>query len=324
MQQAKVDTFSGTVIQDSDLGLPSIPGIGGSDDARLTSLTSGTHTLGVWKSGPDKARLQVQGSNDESDVVLNGKNLWTWSYKDNKATHRTLTGSVADQKSRQTPKLPADAPKTPEDAAKQALAALDGTTDVRTDGTAEVAGLDAYELVLTPKADQKSLIDEVRIAVDGTNFMPLRFEVIAGKTPTTVFQVAYRDISFDTPSDNQFTFNPPKNAKVTEVAPKTAPTQPRKAPNAKQLEARKAEAAKDTKVVGTGWGTVVVRKLDAKDQQAMTGQLAQVTRSLPQVKGSWGSGRLFSATAFSAVLTDDGRIAVGAVPADQLYAALAK
>jgi hypothetical protein len=45
--------------------------------------------------------------------------------------------------------------------------------------------------------------------------------------------------------------------------------------------------------------------------------------ALPPVRGSWGSGRLLRGTLFSAVLTGDGRVAVGAVAPSALYAALA-
>ena len=62
-------------------------------------------------------------------------------------------------------------------------------------------------------------------------------------------------------------------------------------------------------------------KLDADSGQGsdqLQGFLSQLTR----VKGTWGSGRLLAGTAFSAVLTDDGRLAVGAVAPDLLYRAL--
>ena len=45
---------------------------------------------------------------------------------------------------------------------------------------------------------------------------------------------------------------------------------------------------------------------------------------LPAVSGSWGSGHLLSSALFSAVLTDDGRVAIGAVPPQMLYAALSR
>ena len=55
------------------------------------------------------------------------------------------------------------------------------------------------------------------------------------------------------------------------------------------------------------------------DPQSSTAFLAQLT----PVDGAWGSGRLLAGTAFSVVLTDDGRIAVGAVEPEKLYEALA-
>jgi len=48
-----------------------------------------------------------------------------------------------------------------------------------------------------------------------------------------------------------------------------------------------------------------------------------VLASLPTVKGSWGSGKLLSGTLFSVLLTDDGRLLIGAVGPDQLYQAAA-
>ena len=44
---------------------------------------------------------------------------------------------------------------------------------------------------------------------------------------------------------------------------------------------------------------------------------------LPKVSGSWGAGHLMAGTAFSVLITDDGRIVVGAVTPEGLYAALA-
>jgi hypothetical protein len=82
--------------------------------------------------------------------------------------------------------------------------------------------------------------------------------------------------------------------------------------------------------VGTGWTSVLVAKLpaDASSGQGSggssgAGSLASVLRVLPKVSGTWGSGHLLQGTLFSALLTDDGRVAVGAVPPSELYAALA-
>ena len=51
-------------------------------------------------------------------------------------------------------------------------------------------------------------------------------------------------------------------------------------------------------------------------------QLQGLLSSIPEVSGTWGKGRVIDGTLFSAVLTDDGRIAVGAVAPEALFAAL--
>ena len=112
-----MDNLQGTITQTSDLGLPDLQGLGGSSsDTSLTSLISGTHTLKVWLSGQDKSRLAVLGKFGESDVIRNGKDVWTWSSDGNTATHRTLT---ADETAKNNAPTPTDAPKTPQEAAAQ-------------------------------------------------------------------------------------------------------------------------------------------------------------------------------------------------------------
>ena len=53
------------------------------------------------------------------------------------------------------------------------------------------------------------------------------------------------------------------------------------------------------------------------------GQVKAMLDLLPKVSGAWGTGHLLEGKLFSAVLTDDGRVAVGAVTPQTLYAALA-
>ena len=75
-------------------------------------------------------------------------------------------------------------------------------------------------------------------------------------------------------------------------------------------------------LVGSGWTAVAVLKTPAA-AGADSKSLDTLTRALPRVSGSWGSGHVLRGTLFSAVLTDDGRVAVGAVAPERLYAALA-
>ena len=74
-------------------------------------------------------------------------------------------------------------------------------------------------------------------------------------------------------------------------------------------------------MVGEGWDTVVIRKRPARAARPAPPDLS--TLGTP-VSGPWGSGRLISAAIGSAIVTDDGRIAAGAVPEQVLDEALSK
>ena len=313
--EAKVDGLSGTVVQNADLGIPAIPGGSGSAGGQLTSLLSGSHTMRVWYGAPDQARVAVNDEYAETDVVANGTDVWTYDSRAKTATHTTLPADAA----KGDRKAPEGAPQTPQQAAQELLAKLTPTTDVRVDPDVTVAGQAAYDLVLTPK-DGASLVKQVRIAVDGANYVPLRVQVF-GSGDKAALDVAYTDIAFGQPEAQMFSFNPPAGTKVTEKA-----VPERKAPTAaekKDLEARKAQAQKDTTVVGSGWSSVVVTKLPsgaADGNDTLKGFLGQ----LKPVSGSWGSGRELDGTIVTAILTDDGRLAVGAVGGDVVAAALAR
>jgi outer membrane lipoprotein-sorting protein len=309
LQNVSVDNLSGTLQEEANLGIPAIPAVGGSDSSEFNSLLTGTHRLGVWYTSPDKARVALYGDLGESDLIRNGNDVWTWSSRENKATHRTVAADTTEP-------TPSGAPKTPQEAAQRFLEAIGPTTELTVDGTVEVAGRPAYDLVAHPK-DQGSLVTEARLAVDGETHLPLRVEVFAGDT--TVFRIAYSEIHFAQPDPKVFEFTPPPGAEVTEVPPRTT--------EEKSASPDQRNSADAPKVVGKGWTTVVIRKVPANlDSGSGQGdeQLRAFLRQLPQVSGSWGSGRLLSGTAFTAVVADDGRLAIGSVTPDVLYAALEK
>jgi outer membrane lipoprotein-sorting protein len=322
LQSAHVDGLSGTVVQKSDLGLPELPDVGVRGSAALTSLLSGSNTLRVWYAGEDKQRVALLGTLGETDIIHNGRDAWVWSSEDNTAVHYRLpAASTRDHDS-----SPVPSPVTPQQAADQALRALDPTTAVTTDGTARVAGRSAYELVLRPR-DTRSLVGQVRLAVDADAGVPLRVRIYpraAGSEPA--FEVGFTRISFARPGDEQFRFTPPPNAKVREKslgagprAPDTAPKAP-KAPPPPLPPSGATEQMPAT--VGTGWTTVAVIPGVQISYPARGGAgWEQFVDRLPRVSGDWGSGRLLTSKLVSALLTDDGRLVVGAVGPELLYAA---
>ncbi len=337
VQQARLDGLSGTVVQKADLGLPDLPiagASGGTGSSDLSSLVSGTHTMRVWFAGPDKARMALLGTLGESDVIRNGQDVWVWASRDKTAKHYVLPSHDAASKSgakvpdQSAGPGPTDLPTSPQDAAEKALAAITPSTEVTTSGTATVAGRSAYELVLKPK-EAMSLVAQVRVAIDGTEHVPLRVQVYAKTVADPVFEVAFSSVDFARPDAAQFTFNPPPGTTVTEGR---MPVHSKAAAGSKAV-APQPSLTEMPQVVGKGWGTVLIAKVpdattgtnggDAGSADKGMAQLMKFVGLLPKVSGSWGSGHLMAGTVFSALLTDDGRVVIGAVKPEGLYAALA-
>jgi len=336
VRSAHISGLSGTVVQTSDLGLPDLAGLGGSGrpgsaSSSLTSLVSGTHTWRVWLDGPTRQRLALIGSNGESDVIHNGKDVWLWSSSDKTAVHHELSAAQLKSKT-EGKRLPTQAPRTPDEAASAALALMGKDTAVTTSGTASVAGRSAYELVLTPK-DKATLVRSVRIAIDSKEHVPLRVQVYSTKLTNPAFEVGFTAVDFAQPDARQFQFTPPAGTKVTESGQLTPPkygpgTNPAPGKPSADLP---SQTQGEPKVVGSGWDTVIVAPFSLPTAQGKSSgagadsmaQLSGILKALPKVSGTWGSGHVLQGTLFSIILTDDGRAAVGAVAPDRLYEALA-
>ncbi|MFI6272417.1 outer membrane lipoprotein carrier protein LolA [Micromonospora zamorensis] len=325
LQTSRLEGLSGTVVQRADLGLPPLVGLLPGNE--LTTMLTGTHTLRVWYSGPDKQRVALLDTLGEQDVIRNGQNLWTWQSRTNAATHRTLGGDAGAWTP--APEPAASLPATPQQAADLALGAIDPSTEVSVGRSATVAGRDSYELVLQPR-DRESLVHQLRIAIDAKQHVPLRFEVLAKGSDQPAFEVAFTQVDYRRPDADQFTFNPPPGVTVTEE--KAEP--PAAGPGAGKPGHAAPSGDPQVRTVGSGWTTVLVGRLDGVDGGPKTSakpatppagspdvDMSKLLGGLPAVSGDWGSGRLFSSKLFSVLLTDDGRVLAGAVTPERLYQA---
>jgi len=200
---------------------------------------------------------------------------------------------------------------SPTEAITTLLGKLGTTTDVSVSGTGYVAGREVYQLVLAPR-DQASLVSQVRVSVDAEHFVPLGMKVIADGDQDAM-SVDATFVDFSVPKASVFDFQPPAGVKVTERATETSRTPSATKPSEK--------TASEPKTFGTGWTTVVVTRLPKSAQGDQRSKV--LLNSLPEVSGSWGKGRLLSTVLVNAVITDDGRVAVGSVVPESLYKALA-
>jgi outer membrane lipoprotein-sorting protein len=320
--------LSGTVVETARLGLPALPDIGGTAISPAT-LVAGSHTARVWYDGGAKARVALVGNLAETDLVRNGRDVWLWTSGRNTAQHWRLPAHAAD-KAGASPSSPSPSPSaaeslTPQQAARQALAAVSPTTKVTVDGTASVAGRSAYELVLAPR-DSRSLVGDVRIAVDAKTSVPLRVQVHAAhSTGRPAFETTFTSVSFGKPSASVFRFSPPPGAKVTTSSVASSDVKD---------TARTADHGSSPKVIGKGWTAVV--ELSGVSLPAGGGgeerhhgsttadQLSALTRAMTPVSGAFGSGQLLRTKLVTVLLLDDARAFVGAVSPRFLEQAAAK
>jgi outer membrane lipoprotein-sorting protein len=312
VQHTEVDGFSGIVVSHLSLGLPELPALGTvGDGTSFTALLSGSHTMRVWYGGPDRQRIALQGSIEETDVFRDGTQLWQWSSADRHAVHAVLPAVGTDPAPAGTGPG-ALASLTPLALARQALRAMEPSTRVEVNGNHTVADRSTYELVLTPRTPTTK-VGEVRIAVDGQLKIPLGVQVFARGATSPAVDVAFTDVSFGQQAERNFRFAPPDDATVREVGRVGVATKPVPGPD------RATGPERRPRTVGTGWNTVVETHPGAK-------ALAQLRRSavlgsLTPVSGAWGSGYLLDSQLVSALVTRDGRVLVGAVAPEALYAA---
>jgi outer membrane lipoprotein-sorting protein len=300
---ASVPSMSGTVAIQNNLGLPAVPGI--------PELANGTSQLRVWSDGTGRTRVSVPTASSEQTFVDDGKTLYAWDSSD-----RTVTESPMSKDKPGHQPTGSDTPTDPASMAKELVGALQTSSNVAVEGTDTVAGQPAYDLVLTPKANQRTLLREVKIAVDANKHIPLQLTVLGDNTSTPAVQVGFSSVDYGPQQSSLFTFTPPSGATITQHT------------KSDSGKAQHDTSALSPKIVGTGWDTVAIVKLpsssgktDGKD--GMGGDPLSLARQFgTPVSGSWGSGWAIGTDIGTAVLTSDGRIAVGLVPQQVLTEAL--
>ncbi len=291
--------FSGTVSETARLGLPDLPTSVQGQHAPLsaTSLLTGTHTMRVWYAGPDQQRVALVGDLAEADVIHNGQDVWAWNSDTRSGVHLRLPGTAGHGTSgNATPTPPPLTPLqlmqglTPQQLAQQLLAKIDPTTKVSVDGTATVAGRDAYELVVAPR-DQRSLVRQIRLAVDARTSLPLRLEVFSTGSSDPAIESGFTSIGYQTPSAGVFRApsGPMKELTVPQHGasplPSTSPL-PGTAPSTSTKPSLGISPSDVPRVHGSGW-TTVLELSRLPDLSAATGGLS-TTR--PQGKGDTDGG----------------------------------
>lgn len=347
----------GTVVYTARLGLPELPDeMTGADPL---NLLGGSSTLRVWSDGAERSRVSLLGATSEYSVVHAGAEAWTYSSTDDAVTHYTLDPADAARYqalAEQAAASPGAELPTPEAAAAQVLALAERDADVTVDSPTTVAGRDAYQLVVSP-TDDGTLVSRVVVAVDAATAQPLRVQTWStsdGAAPS--LEVGFTDVAFTAPDDSVLAFSAPAGATTEDVVVPLpdVPDLPAEAADPTAVPALPDGVA----VSGSGWSTVVtlsdvdvaglvggdaaslatvpgaervlgseeaqdlVQQFVPSDEDGTPGRPSLDTGALyDQLTTAVPEGRLLSSTLLSVLITDDGRVLVGAVPADALRAA---
>lgn len=329
---AKVPALAGTVQVDNNLGLPAVPG--------LPQLGNGTSNIRVWTDGANKGRVSMPSANSEQTIVDDGKTIYQWDSSTKQIVERSV-GTAAAKAGKAAPKTPDARSLDPATVAKDVVATLQSSSTVTVDGTNMVAGRPAYDLVLTPKPSQRTLLREVKIAIDSATHIPLQVSVLGNNSTAPAVQIGFSSLNIGAQDPSLFTFTPPAGSTVVNGD--------KKATTPADLASQAAP-----KVVGSAWDTVLVARIPSQmpgsvssgatsgntsgaagpngvlgngSQASVAGggssdPMSLVKRFGTPVSGAWGSGWSISTDIGTALITSDGRLAAGFVPQQVLIQAL--
>ncbi|MCP2262629.1 Outer membrane lipoprotein-sorting protein [Streptoalloteichus tenebrarius] len=287
--RAQPPAMGGAVKVDNALGLPAVPGV-----PEGTALLAGGQAR-VWLDGQGRGRVQIASSGGEQTIVHDGSTVWRWD-----SASRTVVRSSHPE--------PQGVPGTvdPSAMARELVGRIRSSSAVAVDGTARVANRDAYELVLTPAPSERTVLREVRVAVDAEKRVPLRVTVLANGSSDPVLQAGFTELTMGQQDAGLFRFEPPAGATVKDAE--------------RHVDGPSAKKAGKPTVVGDGWDTAVV--VDLPKGEGGQDPLALVKQVGKPVEGAYGRGWLVSTRVGSALVTESGRAALGAVPEQVLAEAL--
>ncbi len=303
--KAKNQSYSGTIQQTSDLGLPQLPAMGpgsaSSDDSGIVDLVTAPHRAKVYVRGASQQRVQVLDQLAERDIVRDGSSVWIWDSKQKTAEHVTLPSR----------KSASPAPTTPADLAARILATVQKTSKVSVATGSSVAGRSVDRLLITPDTDQ-TLVSKVVVSIDHATGVPLKLAVDARGQSGDAVSVGFTSVSFAEPDAGLFSFTPPKGAKVTtrDLSAARPPAKP------DHLSDDPDATASDRPTVsGSGWASVVTLP-SAKLPSSVSGDAVfqGLTTAVP-------GGRALQTSLVTILFADDGRVLAGAVPVATLEAA---
>ena len=299
IQTAHPVSLNGTVTGTTSFPIPSASLLGGSDPQSILGGST-TETYNVWANGIGSFRSQQVTSAGETDLYVSPGSVWYWNSNTLTATNEKASGTA-----------PTESPSVsnPQLSATSVVDKLSAYSTLSVSGNEMVAGRPAYTLSLTPIASD-SLIGVVNIAIDGQTHVPVAIQVFPKGSNTPAASLGFDTLTFAPQPSSIFAFTPPAGAKVVEGGSGAGGT------NATSGD---GSVSSGTKVVGSGFDSVLVATLSSKQLSALAG----IEKALPTIATPVGIGHLYSNPVFQAIVLPDGTVVAGAVDTARLLQVVA-
>jgi hypothetical protein len=213
-------SFTNHLISSADLGQLSSP---------LLSGASGR----LWLSSDHQhLRLELQGSNGDAQLVVNGTSFWVYDPSSNTVYKGQLPAGATSEKAGVSQKgWTAYAPLSKSAAKAAKPDAIPSIADIQTEINnlskhlnlsgavpGDVAGQPTYSVTVSPKHDG-GLLGSAELAFDAVRGVPLQFSVYAQGSTAPVLQLTATDITYGSVLASQFAIpTTPAGAKVVNVS----------------------------------------------------------------------------------------------------------
>jgi outer membrane lipoprotein-sorting protein len=349
--------FTGSVVENASLGLPDLPGM--DSLGSLTSLLTGSHTVDIWYSSARHLRLSVPSTMSESDVFVDGNSAWTWDSTSNHVTHYLLP---ADAK-KDLPKMPALTPQQAAQQALAAVGpttrvTLESNLTVAGQGAYQlVLTPKSHQSLIghvTIAVDADHDIP-LRVQVFARGATSPAFQV--GFTSIAYVQPAASDLTFTPPPHATVTTQKLGEQDMSGKSVARKGEEPRQFGHSWLTVFELPASALSDGLLGASGKQIhvgmfgsssqsvssVKRKADlgnaassaaqsvagsspvgSSNGLSAAGVFGLVMQSATKVHGSWGSGELLHSSLLSVLMTNDGKVYLGAVTPAVLYQAAAQ
>ncbi len=339
MQQSEVQSFSGTIVKVSDMGLPTlefssmvseemvaemeekmpeefadfVPAVIESNIlTQAVELISGTHRIRVYNSGTDKLRAQILDPMSQRDLIVNGDQFWIYDAKMATAVNGTIEMEQDPAKQAEAEKAITDYAASvaldltsPEAIADYLVSMIGDSSNLSVGTDHSVAGRTAYELILTPNVDG-SLVERAKLSIDSETGMPLKVEVFSASQVDAAMSVGFEYISFGAIDQSLFDFTPPAGTEVSSL-------------DSSDYEAGDKDSADyaektEPEILGENWLSVVHLAAMPTEIPADLMSNELFGDMFTEVQG----GRVLTSALVNVLITDSGDVYMGAVTIDYL------